>query len=76
MSESTDKHVLVRVTSDGPYLVTGGIPLLVMRIDIDENGDSVDWVPGAESPVDESYSLCRCGRSKSRPFCDGGHVHG
>jgi CDGSH-type Zn-finger protein len=30
---------------------------------------------GREIPHGESYSLCRCGRSKNPPFCDGAHEH-
>jgi CDGSH-type Zn-finger protein len=45
---------------DGPYLVRGPIRLL----------DS----DGGEIPVQRRViALCRCGRSRIRPFCDGTH---
>lgn len=49
----------IRVSKDGPYHVTGGIELLDVR-----------WGEGA--PRDH-YTLCRCGASKNKPFCDGSH---
>lgn len=49
----------ITVTSDGPYAVVGGIHLI---------GQS--WGQGAST---EHYTLCRCGGSKNKPFCDGTH---
>ena len=50
---------MVTVTEDGPYAVTGGIELVGVKL-----GDGA-------SP--EHYTLCRCGASKNKPFCDGSH---
>src|SRR5262249_1312161 len=50
----------VRVQTDGPYLVTGGAALH-------------DWL-GGDVPTFMPVALCRCGRSGSKPFCDGTHV--
>jgi CDGSH-type Zn-finger protein len=50
---------LVTVTANGPYAVSGGIELLGVTM-----GD------GASR---EHYTLCRCGASKNKPFCDGSH---
>ncbi len=47
------------VVPNGPYVVSGGPALL-------------DTTP-AEGASKEHYSLCRCGGSKSKPFCDGTH---
>ena len=63
----------VEVTRDGPYLVSGGLPLQTEVIGTDREGDSVTWKPGAKFPAKASYALCRCGHSASKPFCDGSH---
>lgn len=49
----------ITVTKDGPYAVVGGVQL------IDQS-----WAAGAST---EHYTLCRCGGSKNKPFCDGTH---
>ena len=64
----------IRVTDDGPYLVTGDVPFAVQEIGCDENGRSAIWIEGAQYPHGESRSLCRCGRSSDKPRCDGSHV--
>jgi CDGSH-type Zn-finger protein len=63
----------VTVTKDGPYIVTGGIPLAKEIIGTDASGIPVKWVKGARYPDREKYSLCRCGQSESMPYCDGKH---
>ena len=55
----------VEVTRDGPYLVSGGLPLQTEVIGTDREGDSVTWKPGAKFPAKASYALCRCGPSAS-----------
>ncbi len=54
-----DRGPLVTVTKDGPYAVTGGIELAGQ--------------PLCEGASTEHYTLCRCGGSKNKPFCDGAH---
>jgi CDGSH-type Zn-finger protein/truncated hemoglobin YjbI len=54
----------VEVSRDGPYRVTGGIPL------IDADGAPVTRAAGSS---EEHYSLCRCGHSLNKPFCSGMH---
>ena len=48
----------ISVTQDGPYAVVGGVRLEETRRQ------------GASS---EHYTLCRCGASRNKPFCDGSH---
>ncbi len=59
----------IMVIRDGPYLVTGGVPLI--RLARDQEGR---W---AEGEVVEDgrlpYVLCRCGRTKRQPRCDNRH---
>jgi CDGSH-type Zn-finger protein len=45
---------------DGPYLVRGSIRLL------DQRGEEI-------SSPRRTVALCRCGKSRMRPFCDGTH---
>ena len=58
-AEPPRRAPMVTVTDNGPYAVTGGIELVGVKL-----GD------GASS---EHYTLCRCGASKNKPFCDGSH---
>jgi len=62
----------IKVTKDGPYLVTGNVPLYEKKIA--PRGKSYVLEPGRELPQSERYTLCRCGASKHMPFCDGSHV--
>jgi CDGSH-type Zn-finger protein len=55
--EPAGRASAIRVAKDGPYEVTGAAQLL-----------------GDAAPVAaEHYTLCRCGQSKNKPFCDGSH---
>ena len=67
------KNAKIKVTKDGPYLVTGGIPLLRMSIETDSYGDPCIWREVERYPQQESYILCRCGKSLNKPYCDGAH---
>lgn len=49
----------ITVTKNGPYAVVGGIGMV----------DSATGQDSQETP----YTLCRCGGSKNKPFCDGSH---
>ena len=68
------KNAKIKVTKDGPYLVTGGIPLLRMIIQTDSHGDSCRWREVERYPHRERYTLCRCGKSRNKPYCDGAHT--
>ena len=58
MPDGTDEQK-VRVLDGGPCRVEGGVPLLDHE------------AAGIEAPA--AYSLCRCGGSQNKPFCDGTH---
>ncbi len=69
------KHeVKVVVAKNGPYLVTGGVPLAKQTIVSDAQGNSEEWKEGPPVKTEDSYALCRCGHSKNKPFCDGSHT--
>lgn len=61
------------ISSNGPYVVSGNIPLSVMTIAPNKDGDSWDWVEGERLKTGPEYKLCRCGHSKNKPFCDDTH---
>lgn len=61
------------VTRDGPYQVTGSVPLSLQTITPNAEGFSWEWKEGQSFKAQKEYYLCRCGRSKSKPFCDGSH---
>jgi CDGSH-type Zn-finger protein len=63
----------VKVMKDGPYIVSGALPLSKTTIGVDERGECVDWIEGEGVDAPENYALCRCGRSSTKPFCDGSH---
>jgi CDGSH-type Zn-finger protein len=66
--------VRIKVTENGPYVATGGIPLLRMKIETDSYGDPCRWIEVERYPQRKSYALCRCGKSGNKPYCDGSHV--
>jgi CDGSH-type Zn-finger protein len=64
----------ITIIKNGPYLVSGAIPLSKQTIGIDAGGYSYEWKEGEKYPTRGNYTLCRCGHSKTKPFCDGTHV--
>jgi len=64
----------IKVTKDGPYVVSGSVPLGEEHIVCGDDGEPAKWAKGPSFPKKEIYSLCRCGASKRTPFCDGSHV--
>jgi CDGSH-type Zn-finger protein len=55
-----DEAVTITPYRDGPLLVRGPVTLQDMH--------------GQEIVVErETIALCRCGKSRARPFCDGTH---
>ena len=62
----------IKIVKDGPYIVTGGVPLKEKIIKA--NGHAYLYKEGRELPQSEQYSLCRCGKSMNAPFCDGAHI--
>ncbi len=57
LQEHSGRAPALRISKDGPYEVVGAVSL---------RGD-------ATAVSNEHYTLCRCGQSKNKPFCDGTH---
>jgi CDGSH-type Zn-finger protein len=72
MPSSTSEPKVV-VTKNGCYLVSGGIPLARQTIVTDPEGGAEKWREGETFPTKDTYALCRCGHSATKPFCDGTH---
>jgi CDGSH-type Zn-finger protein/truncated hemoglobin YjbI len=59
-----EREPAIDVSLDGPYRVTGAIPLT------DAAGAEIARAAGSSR---EHYALCRCGHSRNKPFCSGMH---
>src|SRR5450759_297567 len=68
--ELKNDKMKVKVNLDGPYTVSGLIPLFDQIMVPDEEGLSTSWKIGKKYPIKQEYELCRCGQSKDMPFCD------
>ena len=55
-----DEHATITPYRDGPLLVRGPFRM------IDQDGREIDVGR-------RTVALCRCGKSRMRPFCDGTH---
>ena len=53
------EKITIRVKPNGSIRVTGTVDF------VDADGNVVD--------TKTDFSLCRCGHSKEKPFCDGSH---
>lgn len=67
-------HAKIQVSKDGPYLVSGDLPLAEITIGANKEGESVKWDWGKAYPAKSQYALCRCGGSANKPYCDGTHA--
>ena len=63
----------ITVSKNGPYVVRGAVPLAEQHIVVDAAGMSIEWREGKKFEHTETFKLCRCGQSKSKPFCDDSH---
>jgi CDGSH-type Zn-finger protein len=69
-----NKKSAIKVTKDGPYIVSGGLPLAKQTIVKDREGFSVAFKDGEKYKTQENYALCRCGKSRNKPHCDSTHI--
>jgi CDGSH-type Zn-finger protein len=73
-SKTKPNNYLITVSHNGPYLVSGGVPLLEKIIKYDKKWDICEWQDGKTYPRQDHYALCRCGQSHNKPYCDGTHL--
>ena len=66
------KKIVVR--KNGPYIVHGDVPLVRKAQVVSEYGEPLTWKKGEAIETSEEYTLCRCGQSSKKPFCDGMHA--
>ncbi len=74
MKHKAQAGAKIEITKDGPYLVSGELPLTEQWIVTNAEGDSLDYREGKKFPAQAQYALCRCGQSANKPFCDGTHA--
>jgi CDGSH iron-sulfur domain-containing protein 3 len=55
------EQVVIKVRKNGPYKITGPVTI------VDADGNEFDI------PEGDGIVLCRCGGSKTKPFCDRTH---
>jgi CDGSH-type Zn-finger protein len=63
----------IQIIKNGPYFVTGNVPL--NKVKIVANGNHNEYQPVKEYHLKKEYALCRCGQSSNPPYCDGAHTH-
>jgi len=69
---NTEGKQQIKILKDGPYLVTGSVPLRE-KVMVSA-GHHREYQDGREFAHEESYALCRCGQSSNPPFCDATHA--
>lgn len=74
MKEKERPSAKIAIAKDGPYLVSGDVPLCEQRIVINAEGESLEYKEGKKYSTKPQYALCRCGQSSNNPFCDGTHA--
>jgi CDGSH-type Zn-finger protein len=73
MAKKNSAKQKVVVSKNGPYIVSGQVPIQIQSITPNKEGFSWDWTAGKSFKTDDEVHLCRCGQSKDKPFCDGSH---
>jgi CDGSH-type Zn-finger protein len=56
------------VSKDGPYVVSGGLPLGETHIVTNDDGESIEYEEGKNYQTPAQYALCRCAQSGNKPF--------
>lgn len=62
------------VEKDGPYVVHGRVPLVRKTEIVSEYGEPLTWRKDETLETGATFRLCRCGHSRTKPFCDDTHL--
>ena len=72
MTVASERKIVI--DPDGPYIVSGDIPLVRKTQVVSEYGEPLTWKTEGRIPTSSTgYDLCRCGHSQEKPFCDSTH---
>ena len=74
MNKTEQISAKIQITKDGPYLVSGNLPLSEQWIATNTEGESLEYREGKKYPEQAQFALCRCGQSANKPYCDGSHT--
>lgn len=75
VSSKNKQKITIKVTKNGPYIVSGNVPIVEQFIMPNEEGEPVEYRKGQiYQTQEEEPALCRCGKTKNPPFCDGSHL--
>src|ERR1700730_10100952 len=74
MNTQKASNAKVQIVKDGPYMVSGSLPMSKLTMGTNSAGESVKWIAGQTYAAQAAYQLCRCGHSAKKPFCDGSHA--
>jgi CDGSH-type Zn-finger protein len=72
MTEEVSQVPCIKIIANGPYIVEGDIKL--SKKVITPRGRGYEYVDAGEIAHTTPFALCRCGHTKTPPFCDGAHV--
>ncbi len=73
LNDNPENSKKIVVRPNGPYKVSGKIPLVIKTQVVSEYSEPLTWKKDGEVLTEEPYYLCRCGQSSCKPFCDGTH---
>jgi CDGSH-type Zn-finger protein len=70
----TSEEKNIQVSKDWPYIVKWNVPIDEQSYTQDENWVSLDYEKVRDFPPMKVTYLCRCWKSKTKPYCSGAHV--
>jgi len=69
--EGREKDARIQVSENGPYIVSGWIPLTKLTISTDVEGYPQSYVVGEEVPSRRDVCFVRAAGSPEQTICDG-----